>query len=1537
MNIPTRTILTLTSFGLFPLTAATKVFEAFEGDGFGSWVEEGTAFGKAPIPGMTTGLTSELLAYSGEGLACSAHQGDAALGSLTSPEFTIAEPYIVFLIAGGNHPGKAAVQLLIDGAVAMEATGKNSLRCESVTWDVSRLKGKKAKIRLLDQVTEGWGMIAADHFIFTDYANQKFPPVTKGNKPYTSGLVATDVLPGVTIPEGVTAKIIADHKTQKVTSPTALCFDEQGNIYLSETHRFRFGVEDDRDNLYWYLDDLAAQTVADRRKLHEKWKEKKPLEKLTEKSEIVRLLQDKDGDGVCETSKVFADGFNDVLDGTAAGVFALEGTVYLASIPKIWALRDKNGDGVSDEKSVIQDGFGVRISLSGHDLNGFALGPDGMIYGTVGDRALSFTTKEGKKYHYPNEGAAFRFEPDGSHFELIHTGLRNPKELAFDEFGNPISVDNNSDQGDKARVVYIVPGGDSGWQMEHQAMHTFYKQIGLEQHPVGRWMVERMWETQNDEQPAYILPPMANLTSGPSGLTYHPGAGFLESEVGRFLICDYRGAPAGSGIYSFAVAPEGAGMKMTDSREFNWGVAATDVEYSYDGKLVVADYMGGWTSHEDGRIYSLDAGEKTYLPAAVAETKKWFAEGFAKRSPEQLVAMLGHADMRVRLRAQIELTRSKEGFAELIKALKSDKALVRRHAIWGVGIVARRGITAGPSNDGFGTLPNKDDLKKAADQLLAMAASPDLEERVQVLKMLADVPDVKSLKLPLSQWIFDESPRIRFFATLLAIKAEAGFLVPQILEMVEQNADKDPFLRHAGAYALASLVKDEQWNALRAVTNPSARLAMVVALRRQKSDLLQEFVMDENPRVADEAIRAIHDLMIESSRPAVAALLDNRDGVKRSEMMWRRLLHSAFRLGGDENAKRLLAAASDEALAVPVREEAIRLLSTWTKPFPVDQSIGFWAPLAEREAAPLKQVLTAGLPQLIKTGGPILAKALGLVEQYQLTLEGLESADLQKIVENKSLSGPARAKGVELFARAKPADAEAMLSRWATDGNATVALAALTEVVKGNPAVALAPLQSALNSKDVPLAQGAWSLLAKVPGDEAAKVIADGLTALKEAKGAKPYAIELLETAKARNEAPVKQALASWESSLSKDDPLAAWAVALQGGDAKRGEQIYLSHPAECMRCHRAGEGHEAGGEAGPNLAGVATRGDRHMLLESMIVPGAKVASGFGVVMATLSNGSSVGGILIDDAKDHLDIDVGDKISRVKRSDVKEVSAPVSAMPPMGAMLKPREARDLIEWLSTLKKATAGKKSEKKVVPVLISQTETPVEKSSAAVVATTPPIAVEVTKTEDSSATTSEPATPPAPVAETVTAEAAAPSAEVMQLGKTQYALCLACHGADGNGAPGVGPPIAGFEWVTGPVDNLIRIQLRGLMGPIQVKGTEYNLVMPPQAHQSDEQIAAVLTYIRNSFGNKASVVSVDQVKALRTEVGKAPLTAADLTPLPVVAPAKVSGDGAGTATVEPRRTLSLSERIGLPIWAVGLGLLWALLCFGAGFVKRD
>ena len=99
-----------------------------------------------------------------------------------------------------------------------------------------------------------------------------------------------------------------------------------------------------------------------------------------------------------------------------------------------------------------------------------------------------------------------------------------------------------------------------------------------------------------------------------------------------------------------------------------------------------------------------------------------------------------------------------------------------------------------------------------------------------------------------------------------------------------------------------------------------------------------------------------------------------------------------------------------------------------------------------------------------------------------------------------------------------------------------------------------------------------------------------------------------------------------------------------------------------------------------------------------------------------------------------------------------------------------------------------------------------------------------------------------------------------VMERGKATFAICSACHGLEGEGMYHLnktGPPLAGSEWVTGPVANLIAIQFRGLSGPIEVNGETYNPVAPMAPLPLDnDSIAAVLTYIRNSFGKRRKLI---------------------------------------------------------------------------------
>lgn len=110
-----------------------------------------------------------------------------------------------------------------------------------------------------------------------------------------------------------------------------------------------------------------------------------------------------------------------------------------------------------------------------------------------------------------------------------------------------------------------------------------------------------------------------------------------------------------------------------------------------------------------------------------------------------------------------------------------------------------------------------------------------------------------------------------------------------------------------------------------------------------------------------------------------------------------------------------------------------------------------------------------------------------------------------------------------------------------------------------------------------------------------------------------------------------------------------------------------------------------------------------------------------------------------------------------------------------------------------------------------------------------------------------------------------------LMKIGQLQYGnLCAGCHQPHGGGAPGQAPPLAGSEWVTGGPNRVIRIPQVGITGPIKVGGTEWNMttMIGFGASLTDEQLAGVVTYIRNSWGNRAGIVTPDQVAKVRADL---------------------------------------------------------------------
>ena len=118
------------------------------------------------------------------------------------------------------------------------------------------------------------------------------------------------------------------------------------------------------------------------------------------------------------------------------------------------------------------------------------------------------------------------------------------------------------------------------------------------------------------------------------------------------------------------------------------------------------------------------------------------------------------------------------------------------------------------------------------------------------------------------------------------------------------------------------------------------------------------------------------------------------------------------------------------------------------------------------------------------------------------------------------------------------------------------------------------------------------------------------------------------------------------------------------------------------------------------------------------------------------------------------------------------------------------------------------------------------------------------------------------------------------IKAGKRVYNNCIACHQANGMGVPGAFPPLAGSDWMGKSPDILARIVIYGLSGEIVVNGETYNNVMTPLSNLSDKEVAAVLSYTRNAWGNQYSIVTEEEVAAVRAAVGSrsSPYTAAEL-----------------------------------------------------------
>ncbi len=1059
---------------------------------------------------------------------------------------------------------------------------------------------------------------------------------------------ARQAMAGFRKPDGWSVSLFAAEPA--FANPVALDVDNLGRVYVCESFRQDRGVTDNRGHdKTWLLADLAAMSVQDRIDYHKRLLGDKAND-YTAHDDRIRMLEDTDHDGLADRATIFAENFNQLEDGTGAGVLVRGNQAYFTCIPKLWRLTDANQDGIAESREALHDGFGVRVAFRGHDMHGLIIGHDGRLYFSIGDRGYNVDTTNGKLFD-PESGAVFRCELDGSNLEVFATGLRNPQELAFDDHGYLFTGDNNSDSGDKARWVNVMEGGDTGWRMMYQYLP--------DRGPFNR---EKLWQPFTAETPAYTIPPIANISDGPSGLNCYPGTGLTGDYQNCFFLVDFRGGPANSGIRVIRTQPQGAFWKVERSEQPIWKILATDAQWGPDGALWVCDWVDGWVGEGKGRVYRFFENE-ALESNIVKEVQSLLAAGFTELPTDKLGKLLSHQDRRIRLESQWELAKrgdTQQFFATLADDQATELALL--HATWGLGHIAR--VNVAKRFEACAELSQS--LAHRSDRVRAAAATG-----------LADV-GVKQAATQIIDLIADKNAQVRYAAALAAGKLKLDAL-DKACALLAEAADSDPGLRHAGIMALKGC-DSSRIVTLKQHPSRSVRIAAVVALRKLADARIAEFLNDADLGVQTEAARAIHDVVaLHPAMPQLAALIINKLG---TDALAHRVLNANFRSGTAEGAQAIAAFAADAQNTDATRIEALDMLSNWGKPGELDRVMNRYLPIADRDNAPAKQALQQNFAGILLGSSELQTKAVEVAAAVGIT--GV-SEILRGYVTDSKNTPSLRRQALSGLVSIEKEKAQADVVRALEDESASLRAEAIRLIAKLDEVAALPAIEKAIGSKDTGERQAAWDAVAKIDSDAAKKLIESGLRSYIAGTLSPELWLNVIEAAEGRVSADEVTKLTEFETQAAANDPLAQYRDCILGGDIDSGKKLfYTKTELSCVRCHKVAQ---TGGEVGPNLSAIGKTKDNRYLLEAIVNPDAKIAENFETVVLLTEDEELITGILRKETDQAIELmDADGKTVTVDPSIVVSRKKGKSSMPAdLLKHLSRRELRDLVAYLSTLK------------------------------------------------------------------------------------------------------------------------------------------------------------------------------------------------------------------------------------------------------------
>lgn len=1000
------------------------------------------------------------------------------------------------------------------------------------------------------------------------------------------------------VPDGFVIEAVAGE--QQVRFPMFAAFDDRGRLFVAESSGL----------------DLYAEISAQTRKCR------------------ISLLEDRDGDGRFESSRVFADKLVFPM-----GLVWRAGKLYVADPPDLVTLEDTDSDDRADKRTVILTGFGHKDNGS---LHGLIFGPDGWLYMTMGSPDGYKLKRADGSMLEGESGALLRCRPDGSEPEVLCRGFENLVEVAFTPRGEVFGTDNwfrnvneKGSDGLRDALVHLVEG----------ALYPYHRDMGTPQPVTGEPL-----------GPVALFPAVAL-----SGLMQYRGSMFPAEIGGNLFSAQHNARKVGRHV----LVADGATFR---SQDFDFVTSddpdfhPSDVLEAADGSLLVID-TGSWYVHHcpTGQIRKTGAVGGIYRVRRKGSRPlgdPWgLKEDWQGASLEGLTALLGDARPAVRDRAQQALAARGKAAVPVLATVLSRPAGVtsRQHAIWALTAIADD-TSLGPLRQAL----SDPDSDIAATAARALAVRKDREAAPILCRRLAA-----------------EAPAIRLAAADALARCSDASSLSALWQALEGQPDR--FLEHALIHAIHRLGDAVALEAALRQPHPRVQKAALLLLGqppRPRDRLSHEMVMTRVAAADAELQQTAVRILQQHPEWAGAALGLLRNWLEKPSLSSeeQRALHGTLlAFQGQPTVQELVASAlarrkipADrrvwmlEALA---QSSLSKLPQSWIKA--VAQAIDEADPAIRTQA-----VQTAAVWQVPQLDEPLARLAENPKEAVGLRVEALRAVVARR---PKLSAGAFELLMGQLKEQAGPLDrlgaAQVLGRSQLSEAQLRQVLQAVRDDALVSPAVLLPAFQRAVS----PETAIAWlDYLGEAirhgwrPTDQEMNKLLQPLPAPVQAKG------------KALREL-LRQSVEQQQARLAEFESL------LQGGNPERGRAVFLGNKVGCAACHRIGN---EGGQVGPDLTRAGTVRSGRDLLESIVLPSATFAQGYESYVVATADGRVATGVIARRTPDTLILrEASGAELRLSKDSIEAMNRQATSLMPEGlprAMTRD-EFRDLLAFLQSRK------------------------------------------------------------------------------------------------------------------------------------------------------------------------------------------------------------------------------------------------------------